>query len=321
MKILITDKPLDPPRMHRQSQSVLEGLPQAEIVSYDFADRAGLIAAGQGVVGLLTSFTPLDAETLRALPDLRVISVSATGCGNVDLDEARRLGIMVCNLGEYSTEEVADHTLALLLGLVRRVKQENLAVEHGGWRNPADPYPLLLSEATLGIYGFGHIGRAVARRALAFGMTVLTVARPSVLKAPMPGVEAVSEEELLRRSDIITNHLPQTPETERYFNAALFFRMAKKPVFLNLGRGITVNEGDLAAALDAGQISAAGLDVLSEEHAPAPDHPLLHRDNVILTPHTAFLSGHSMAVIASQPGKNLAACLTGHPEAARFRIV
>lgn len=321
MKILITDKPLNALRLSIQRRSALAALPQAEVAAYDFGNRDGLIAAAQGAVGLITSFTPLDAETLRALPDLRVISVSATGCGNVDLDEARRLGITVCTLGEYCTEEVADHALALLLGLVRRVKRENLEVERGDWRVVTDSCPLLLSEASLGIYGFGHIGRAVARRALAFGMTVLTPARSSVLKNPMPGVEPVSEAELLRRSDIITNHLPQTPETEHYFNAALFARMERKPIFLNLGRGVTVNETDLAAALDAGQVSAAGLDVLAEEKAPAPDHPLLHRDNVILTPHTAFLSSHSMAVIANQPGKNLAACLTGRPEEARFRIV
>lgn len=322
MKILITDRPLTPPRLKRQEDAIREYLPGAEVATYDFQSREGLLAAARDADGVLTSFTPLDAATLGALPNLKVISISATGCGNVDLASAHRAGVVVCTVGEYCTEEVADHTLALMLALARHIKRLDRAVQSGGWEvRWEDPGPpLLLGRTTLGIYGFGRIGRAVALRSLAFGMTVLTPDRPSARSRSLPGVELVSEDELLARSDVISDHMPQSPATEGYFGAQLFARMAKKPIFLNLGRGATVDEYALADALDRGEISAAGLDVLTRE-APLPaDHPLLHRDNVIITPHAAFSSEYSMQVLSEQPAKNLAACLAGHPEQSRFRI-
>lgn len=320
MTILVTDFPnaLSDTTNKLKLQTLL---PEAQIVFYPYESQQGLISAARNAEGILTAFVPIEYETLMALPNLKAISISATGCGNVSLDGARANGTMVCTLGEYCTEEVADHTLALLLAFARHLKQQDIQMACGQWTAFIKTPPLSLSDATLGIYGFGRIGRAVAKRAMAFGIKVLTLDRPSARNLPMAGVEFVSEEELLLRSDIISNHMPQTPVTENFFNRERFAQMEKHPIFLNLGRGASVDETALIDALDHGIISAAGLDVLALEAAVPSDYPLLHRDNVILTPHSAFCSVHTLQVLAEQPARNLAACLSGHLEQCRIRIV
>lgn len=266
---------------------------------------------------ILLSKVKLDEATLAALPNLKYISMLATGYNNVDVAAAGRRGIPVSNIPAYSTESVVQTTFALLLELAMHVGLHDASVKAGEWVScPDHAYwktPLLeLDGLTLGIVGYGTIGQAVARVGAAFGMKIIAYA-PRIPSEPgsVP-VRFVPLEELFASADAISLNCPQTSENGGFVNSHLLSMMKPSAFLLNLARGGLVNEHDLAQALRSGQIAGAGLDVVAHEPMCA-DNPLLGAPNCIFTPHIAWASiaarRRLMAILAA----NVASYLAGSP--------
>lgn len=266
---------------------------------------------------LLTSKVKLDAATLNSLPKLKYISMLATGYNNVDVAAAGALGIPVSNIPAYSTESVAQTTFALLLELAVNVGVHDAAVKAGEWvRCPDHSFwktPIIeLDGLTIGIVGYGTIGKAVARIATAFGMRVIAYTpRIPVDSGPVP-ICFVSLEELFASADVVTLNCPQTPDNAGFVNSTLLRRMKHTAFLINVARGGLVNEVDLAGALHAGQIAGAGLDVIAHEPMLA-DNPLLSAPNCIFTPHIAWASLAARRRLMDVAVANVASYLGGAP--------
>jgi glyoxylate reductase len=280
--------------------------------------RDALLRAVEGCDGILTLLTDrVDAELLdRAGPRLRVVSNYAVGFDNVDVAECARRGIPVGNTPGVLTETTADLAFALLMAAARRVAEGDRYVRAGRWRTWG---PLLLlgpdvHGATLGIVGFGRIGRAVARRAAGFGMTVLyhdVAELPAELTAPL-GATRVGLDELFERSDFVSLHTNLTPETRHLVDAARLRRMKPTAIVVNTSRGAVVDQAALHAALRDGVIGGAALDVTDPEPIRADD-PLLGLDNCLVVPHIASASRATRARMAEMAAANLLAGLRGEP--------
>ena len=256
------------------------------------------------------------AEAIAAALRLRYIGVLATGYNTLDLDEAHRRGIAVCNVPGYSTMSVAQQTFALLLEIANRTGLHASDARAGGWSRHPDYCralsPLLeLDGLTLGIVGLGAIGTAVARIGLAFGMRVLAVrSRPG---RPMPdGVRETPFDRLLAESDVVTLHCPLTDRTRGIIDAAALARMKPGAILLNTSRGPLVDEAALAAALREGRLAAAGVDVLSVE-PPPPDNPLLSAPNCWITPHIAWATKAARIRLIDLAAANYRSFLDGRP--------
>lgn len=266
---------------------------------------------------ILTSKVKLDTATLEALPRLKYISLLATGYNNVDVVTAGKLGIPVSNVPAYSTESVVQTTFALLLELAVNVGVHDAAVKAGEWTRCPDhsfwkTSIVELDGLTLGIVGYGTIGRAVARVGAAFGMRVIAYA-PRIPHDPGPvPVSFVTLEELSATADVVSLNCPQTKENTGFVNAELLTTMKPTAFLINVARGGLVNEYDLAQALNSGQIAGAGLDVVAHEPMLS-DNPLLNAPNCVFTPHLAWASlaarRRLMAIVAA----NVASYLAGAP--------
>ena len=305
---------------HREPNVERQFLPQgSELFIVDFTgDRRKLVEDLRGLDALLVSYVPIDAEILDALDICQAIAVPAVGWNWIDAPAAWKKGIAVMANGPYCTQEVADHTLALLLALNRRLMDYHRGVQADGlWKWDAFPDIRRLEGQTLGILGFGAIGRAVARRAQAFGIRVVAHDPfvPESLAREMD-VELLDAPELLARADVVSNHMNLNETSRGFFNRETFALMRRKPLLINVGRGETVIEADLARALDEGVVSGAGLDVLAQEE---PGHPLRGRPNVILTPHMAFYSDTALFDCLRIACQNLTYYLNGeHDKVNRF---
>ncbi|MBN2667373.1 MAG: D-2-hydroxyacid dehydrogenase [Bacteroidales bacterium] len=288
-----------------------------DLTVYDRTPRELTAERSAGSEILLTNKTVLDAEMLRSLPDLRYVGVMATGYNVIDTDEARRLGITVTNIPAYSTSSVAQLTFALMLELCFHVQRHSDSVMAGKWSDSPDftfrDFPLTeLSGLTLGIVGFGNIGRKVCEIATAFGMKVIATS-PSRRDAPeCSGFEWAETDELLSRSDIVSIHCPLTPETAGLINMNSLKLMKKSAFLINTSRGPIIVEQDLADALNEGIIAGAGLDVLASE-PPAEDNPLLRAKNCIITPHIAWATLESRRRLMDQAVRNIQAYISGSP--------
>jgi glycerate dehydrogenase len=265
---------------------------------------------------LFTNKVALGGAELAQLPRLRYIGVLATGYNVVDVAAARERGIVVTNIPTYGTRSVAQMTFALLLELAQHVGHHAQTVRDGRWTQSKDfcywDYPLVeLEGLTFGLVGFGRIGRAVAEVALAFGMKVL--AHDAVAPAsPVSGVTMVDLETLFRQSDVVSLHCPLTADNKGLVNADRLRLMKPSAFLINTSRGPLVNEVDLAAALDTGCISGAGLDVLAVE-PPRPDNPLLTAKNCLITPHIAWATAAARRRLMDIAVGNLRAFLAGAP--------
>lgn len=265
---------------------------------------------------ILTNKTVLTRADLERLPKLKYIGVLATGTNVVDLAVARERGIPVTNVPAYGTKSVAQATFALLLELAHHTGHHAETVRDGQWTNCVDwcywDFPLVeLDGLTMGIVGFGRIGRAVAELAHAFGMNVLAH-NPTAKDAP-PFVLFVPLETLFRESDVVSLHCPLTPQTKNLVNAQRLATMKPTAFLLNTSRGPLVDEHALADALNEGEIAGAGLDVLSTEPPPA-DHPLLRAKNCIITPHNAWATRAARARLMRITVENVRAFLAGKPQ-------
>ena len=266
---------------------------------------------------ILTSKCKLDAGILEALPRLKYISMLATGYNNVDVVAAGKRGIAVSNVPAYSTESVAQTTFALLLELASAVGMHDAAVKAGEWVRCSDhsfwkSSILELDGLTLGIVGYGTIGRAVARIGAAFGMKVISYTPRIPLEPGPTPVQFVPLEELFATADVVTLNCPQTDDNAGFVNYGLLALMKPSSYLINVARGGLVNEGDLARALREGKIAGAGLDVVAHEPMLA-DNPLLSAHNCIFTPHIAWASlaarKRLMAIVAA----NVVSFLSGTP--------
>ena len=264
-----------------------------------------------GLVTLLTD--KVDAELYDAAPHLKVVANYAVGFDNIDVPGATKRGIPVSNTPGVLTETTADLAFTLLMACGRRIAEGRDYARSGKWRTWG---PLLLLGqdiygATLGIAGIGRIGYAVARRAKAFNMTILynDAVRNELAEREL-GAQFVSKQELLARSDFITLHVPLTPETRHYIDAAALAMMKPNAVLVNTSRGPVVDTAALYDALKAGRIFAAGLDVTDPEPLPA-DHPLYTLDNALILPHIASASFETRNRMAEIAADNLIAGLEG----------
>ena len=270
-------------------------------------------AAGAGVA--LTNKTVLDRAAISALPELRYIGVLATGYNVVDVAAARERGVVVTNVPAYGTASVAQMVFAHLLNLAQRVGDHSASVRRGDWSRSADfcywTAPLIeLEGLTMGIVGYGRIGRAVARLALAFGMRVLL---HDQRRRRIPrGCAWAGLEALCRDSDVISLHCPLTSDTKGLVNAQFLARLKPTAFLINTSRGPLIDEPALAAALNAGRLAGAGLDVLAVEPPPA-DHPLLTARNCFLSPHIAWATQAARARLYDIALENVKAFVAGRP--------
>ncbi|QBE48157.1 C-terminal binding protein [Leucobacter triazinivorans] len=261
-------------------------------------DADEIIAGARDAVVLLPGYASVTREIIEALPHLRLVSLMSMGFDYVDVAAASERGIWVTNVPGAATEEVATHALAILLSSVRQLAFYTGSATPAHWNDRAPVAPPRLSETALGIVGLGKIGRELARVAgPLFGSIVgydpLLPDTPEVrAELDALGITRTSLEDVRRSADVLSLHLPLTPETSGMIDAAFLAEMPRGSVLVNVSRGGLIDAEALAAALDAGQLSGAALDVLDQE-PPSPEHPLLGRDDVVLTPHIAYFSGRT----------------------------
>lgn len=265
---------------------------------------------------ILLNKIQITKAVVEACPQLRYIGVLATGYNVIDVAACREHGITVSNIPSYSTDAVAQHVFALLLEFTNQVAAHSASVHAGDWRkNPDFCYwlsPLTeLSGKTLGIYGFGNIGRKVATLAHAFGMHVLVHTHNE--RSYTGGEEIVSTEELFKRSDVLTLHAPLTTETTELLNATTLSLMKPSAYVINTARGGLADEKAVRAALDAGTIAGYAADVVSEEPMTATN-PLYGAPHCILTPHIAWAPRETRERLLGIAAENLKAFLNGTPQ-------
>lgn len=277
-----------------------------------------IIERAKGAEILLTNKTPLNAETLSQLPDLKYIGVLATGYNVVDIKAAGEKGILVTNIPAYSTDSVAQLVFALLLELCHHTQEHSNAVRKGDWSNSKDftfwNYPLIeLAGKTMGIIGFGSIGQKVGDIAQVFGMKIIGHSRTKTDQSHRPNFKwAESLDELLEESHVISLHVPLFDETQGLINKDSLKKMKDTAFLINTSRGPVVVEEDLAQALDEGIIAGAGLDVLSKE-PPEADNPLFKAKNCIITPHIAWATKEARQRLMGIAVNNIKAFLDDNP--------
>ena len=280
-----------------------------ELGSCEIYDRSApdeIVPRSTSAEIVLTNKVKLNGEYISSVPTLKYIGVTATGYNIVDVAAARERKVIVTNVPTYGTQSVAQMTFALLLELTQHVGHHAQTVREGRWTRSPDfcywDYPLIeLDGLTLGIIGFGRIGKMVGQLAEAFGMKVLTYSR----KQPVAEMET-----LFRRSDIISLHCPLTPQTEHLVNEKRLAWMKPTAFLLNTSRGPLIDESALAKALNEGRIAGAGLDVLAVE-PPTADNPLLRAKNCLITPHIAWATRAARSRLMEAVVENVRAFLAG----------
>lgn len=314
MKIVILDAYVANPG--DLSWAALEQL--GDLTIYDKTAAEDTIARIGDAEIVILNKTAIDASILEACPSIKYIGVLATGYNVVDTAAAAAKGIPVCNVPAYSTDAVTQHVFALILEICLNVGAHNQAVKDGEWtRSPYFSFwnsPLIeLAGQTLGIVGYGAIGRSVAKVAQAFGMKVVANRRNPRPEDAADGVEMLSLDELYAVSDIVTLHAPLTVETTHMINRDSIAKMKDGVILINTARGPLIHDEDLAAALDSAKVYAAGIDVATVEPIPA-DNPLLKRDNCLITPHIAWAPLAARSRLLDITAKNVEAFLAGKPQ-------
>ena len=285
------------------------------LTTYDRTSRDEIAERCAGAEIVLTNKVPFDAATIESLDACKYIGVLATGYNLIDLDAARKKGIVVTNIPAYSTDSVAQNVFALLLAITNHVEEYSIRNRQGRWAQCKDfcylDFPLMeLSGKRMGIVGFGNIGQAVARIARAFGMNVGVYS--SKPQEKLPEVRKMSMDEIFSECDVVSLHCPLAPDTRNLVDARRLAMMKPTAILINTGRGPLVDEQALADALNSGKIYAAGLDVLSTE-PPKADNPLLTARNCFITPHISWASTEARVRLIDIAAHNIAAYLEGRP--------
>ncbi len=266
---------------------------------------------------IITNKVELTSETLRQLPKLKFIAVAATGYNIVDVADASERGIAVANVPVYGTDNVAQFTFALLLELCHRIGLHDTSVKNGEWQKSSDwcywkTPQIELAGRTIGIVGFGRIGRQVGEIAHAFGMNVIACSRANKIPPEFPRFAWTSLERLFAEADVVSLHCPLTSENAGMVNRQLLSRMKNRAFLINTSRGGLIDESDLAEALNTGVIQGAAVDVLSKEPARA-DSPLLTARNCIISPHMAWATLEARRRIMRTVAGNITAFEAGNP--------
>ncbi len=286
-----------------------------EVTVYDRSEEAQVAERIQDADAVIVNKVRMTRELMEAHPKLRYIGVLATGYDVVDIEAAGDLHIAVTNVPGYGTDTVAQYAIALLLEVTSRIGHHAARVKEGEWARNADwcfwEYPLLeLSGRTMGIIGYGRIGRRVGEIAQALGMKILF--HDAFAQEDGSG-EKVSLVELLQRSDVVSMHCPLTKENDSLINKKTLAMMKSHAILINNARGKLINECDLAQALQDGTIYAAALDVVREEPIRS-DNPLLECDNCLITPHISWASKEARSRIMDTAAENLAEFLRGNQQ-------
>lgn len=291
----------------------LEALdPVAEIIEVAAKTPEEFAAGVKHMDAIITSWGfRIDANLIEQLENCVVIGVGSVGVDMVDIEAATRAGIVVTNVPDVFIEEVADHALMLLLSCTRQMKAMNRMAAEGQWwsgRPLLNHTPRLMGQ-TLGLFAYGNVARCTARRAKAFGMHVIAYdPYVSELTISEDGVEPVSRDELLARSDVISVHAPHNEETHHAFSADAFGQMKTSAIIVNTARGPIIDEQALIDALETGAIAGAGLDVLEQE-PPSTENPLLHMENVLVSPHVASATTRMRPETRRRVGREVALVL------------
>ena len=293
----------------------MESLQQigAEIIEIAAENEDEFIAVAKDADAVIARGRRISKNIIDSLENCKVISLGSVGADTVDVAAATERGIPVTNVPDTFIEEVADHTMMMILSTYRRLRTMDQYVREDRWsegRPLLSEFPRLIGQ-TLGFISFGHVARATAVRARAFGVQMLAH-DPYIEELVMSdyGVEPCGLNELLERSDIVSMHAPATEEVHHMLREEHFRRMKPTALFINNGRGPTVHEPSLIKALEEGWIAAAGLDVLEQE-PPDPENPLLHMDNVTLTPHVASASARMGPETRRRVGQEISLVLSG----------
>lgn len=288
----------------------------AEVTYYDRTPAFQVAERLHDAEAALTNKVPISSETFAACPKLKYVGVTATGYNIIDLSAAKKAGALVTNVPGYSTNSVAQVVFALLLEITHRTGHHAARVADGGWAKCPDfsftDSPLIeLAGLTMGIVGFGDIGKTVGRIAHAFGMKVIYNTRT---KKPFDEFPAACEElpDLFRQADVVTLHCPLTPDNKGLVAWPLLQTMKPSSILINTARGPLLNEADVARALREKVIAAAGLDVLSAEPPPV-DNPLLSAPNCFILPHVAWASVAARRRLMAEVTENFRAFLAGKP--------
>lgn len=288
-----------------------------EVIVHDRTTPDEIVERAQGATVLLTNKTPVREKVMNVLPELRFIGVLATGYNIIDIDVAHKRGIIVSNIPDYGSNSVAQLTMALLLELCHHVQRHSDSVRSGKWASSIDwsywEYPLVeLAGKTMGIVGFGNIGKKVADMATSFGMDIIGSARTQSDQSHRKNFRWAEVPDLLKQSDVVSIHCPLTPETKGLINSQSLRSMKRTAFLLNTSRGPIIVDEDLSDALDNDVIAGAGIDVLSVE-PPHKDNPLFKAKNCIITPHIAWATKEARTRLMEMAVENLAAFTNGKP--------
>ena len=288
-----------------------------EVTFYPRTPKEEIVSRIGDAQVVFTNKCIIDQAVIDACPSIRYIGVFATGYNTVDVSYAAKKGIPVCNVPDYSTDAVAQHVFALILHFYNRVSSHDRSVHEGDWCRCPDFFysvaPLLeLKDKTLGIIGFGHIGKKVAQIGKAFSMKVLVNTRTPAPEYEDDALRFVPLTKLYRESDIISLHCPLTEKTESLLNREAFSQMKSGALLINAARGPIVDEAALAQALNSGKLMGAGVDVVSKEPMQ-PDNPLLSAKNCVITPHIAWAPLQTRQRLIGIAAENLRQFLNGTP--------
>ncbi|MDQ0338289.1 D-3-phosphoglycerate dehydrogenase [Caldalkalibacillus uzonensis] len=295
----------------RYEERVLQALPDVELVKGQARTEDEVIEIAKDADGIINQYAPISAKVIEQLEKCKVISRYGVGVNTIDIPKATEKGIYVANVPDYCMDEVSDHTLALLMSWARKVVLLNQYVKNGVWDFKKGIPIHRFQTQTVGVLGFGRIPRSLVKKLIAIGFNVL-VYDPYVPEDVIHEAQAepASLEEIFRKADFVSVHIPLTDETKGLINKDLFKLAKKNLVIVNTARGPVINEQDLIEALQAGQIAGAALDVVEIEPIQ-PDNPLLTMDNVILTPHVAWYSEESEDEMRSKCARNVLEALQG----------
>ena len=305
--IAVTDSPF--PSLDPAKAALARVDPELRMAKSASADD--ILAVARDADAILVTYAKLPGDLLRQLTRCKAIGRFGLGVDNIDIPAAAELGITVTYVPDYCMHEVSDHAMALLLALARKIPLSNELVQAGRWDMSAVVPIHRLAGRVLGLIGFGNIPRALAPKAKAFGLRVVThdpyVPQQALAAA---GVESVSFDRLLEISDFVSIHAPLMPATRGLFNAEVFRKMKTGALLINTARGPLVDEDALVSALDSGRLGGAALDVVAVEPLPK-DSGVIGRDNVILTPHTAFYSVEALNELQTKCAGDVARVLSG----------
>jgi D-3-phosphoglycerate dehydrogenase len=306
-KVLITDyvwPSTDPERAVLESAGI-------ELVMAPDTSENTLAELAKDVDAIMFCFAQVTSKVLEAATQCKIAARYGIGVDNVDIPKATELGIVVTNVPDYCMDEVTDHAFGMILALNRRLVPHTRDVVRGGWNDVALNQPMHRTRgATMGIVGYGRIGRSLAAKAIGFGMNILTYDPMIEPGSSIEGATATTLDELLEESDFVSLHVPLLPSTENMISAPELARMKKGSIIVNCARGGLIDENALASALESGHIAGAGLDVV-EPTPPNPSSPLLAQENVIITPHTAFFSQASTVELEERTAGEVVRVLAG----------